>query len=206
MPRMGFRVGVLALQGAVARHADAVRLAGAEPVLVRRPQELAEVDALILPGGESTAMTKLLGVSELAEPLAERLGAGMPAFGSCAGLILLAAGLEPPDGRTRNYGAIDIIARRNAFGRQVDSFEEELDVPELGPEPARAVFIRAPWVVRAGPGVRTLATVAADGAAEPRIVAAKQGNILVTAFHPELTTDIRWHSLFLSMARSSSRC
>ncbi|EFV12411.1 pyridoxal 5'-phosphate synthase glutaminase subunit PdxT [Segniliparus rugosus] len=199
---MGFSVGVLALQGGVAEHAEAARAAGAEPVLVRRPEELASVDALILPGGESTAMTKLLAVTELAEPLGERLKGGMPAFGSCAGLILLAEAVDPPDERTRNYGAIDITVRRNAFGRQVDSFEEDLDVPELGPDPARAVFIRAPWVVRAGPGVQTLATVASSDGAEPKIVAARQGNILVTAFHPELTADIRWHALFLSMARA----
>ncbi|MGL6233850.1 MAG: pyridoxal 5'-phosphate synthase glutaminase subunit PdxT [Segniliparus sp.] len=199
---MAFRIGVLALQGGVAEHAAAVRAAGAEPALVRRPEELAGVDALILPGGESTAMTKLLAISELAEPLGERLRGGMPAFGSCAGLILLAAEVDPPDARTRNYGAIDIAVRRNAFGRQVDSFEEDLDVPELGPEPAHAVFIRAPWVVRAGPGVQSLATVAAPDGSEPKIVAAKQGNILVTAFHPELTADIRWHALFLSMARA----
>lgn len=199
---MALRIGVLALQGGVAEHACAARAAGADPVLVRRPEELAGVDALILPGGESTAMTKLLAVSELAEPLGERLNAGMPAFGSCAGLILLAADVDPPDGRTRNFGAIDITVRRNAFGRQLDSFEEDLDVPELGGGPARAVFIRAPWVVRAGLGVQALATVGGPDGVEPKIVAAKQGNILVTAFHPELTADIRWHALFLSMARA----
>ena len=193
---VGRKVGVLALQGAFAAHARTLAALGAEPLLVKRPHELAEVDALVLPGGESTTMSMLLESAELVEPLADRLAGGMPAFGTCAGMILL--GRQVLDGRPdqRCYGAIDITVRRNAFGRQVDSFESDLDIAALDdPErPFRAVFIRAPFVEEAGPDVDVLAEV--DGHA----VLCRQGPVLVAAFHPELSDDTRLHQLFLEGA------
>lgn len=186
------RVGVLALQGAFALHARALARLGVEAVEVRTPAELAGVDALVLPGGESTTMSKLLESQGLFEPLAERLAGGMPALGTCAGMILLAR--EVLDGRAdqRSFGAIDIAVRRNAFGRQVDSFEADLDVVGLPEAPVHAVFIRAPIVEELGPGVEILAQVE-DG----RPVACRQGPVLVTSFHPELSPDLRVHELFL---------
>ncbi len=187
------KVGVLALQGAVARHAAALRAVGAEPVEVRTPAQLSGVDALVLPGGESTTMSILLESAGLFEPIAERLAAGMPAFGTCAGLILLAADIV--DGRPdqRCWGALDIAARRNAFGRQVDSFEALVAVE--GVEDAQvlfpAVFIRAPVVDRAGPAVEILATV------HERPVLCRQGSVVAAAFHPELSDDLRLHRLFV---------
>ena len=189
--RYGAKVGLLALQGAVGLHADAFRSLGAEPVLVRTPEHLAGVDALVIPGGESTTISMLLASSGLAGPVAERLAEGMPAFGTCAGMILLAA--DVLDGRPdqRSYAAIDVAVRRNAFGRQVDSFETDLDVAGLDGGPFHAVFIRAPVVERTGPGVDVLASV--DG----RPVLARQGPVFVSAFHPELTPDLRLHERFL---------
>jgi 5'-phosphate synthase pdxT subunit len=186
------KVGVLALQGAFARHATALRALGAEAPLVRTPDQLDGVDALVLPGGESTTMSMLLESSGLLQPLAERLAAGLPTFGTCAGMILL--GAEVLDGRAdqRCFGAIDVTVRRNAFGRQVDSFEADLpltDDPD-GP-PFHAVFIRAPVVERAGAGVEVLATV------EDRPVLCRQGPVTVAAFHPELSDDLRIHRRFL---------
>jgi pyridoxal 5'-phosphate synthase pdxT subunit len=187
------KVGVLALQGAFAAHARTLADLGAEPVLVRRPEHLDGVDALVLPGGESTTMSMLLESSGVADPLAERLADGMPAFGTCAGMILL--GREVLGGRSdqRCYGAIDIAVRRNAFGRQVDSFEADLHVDGIDDDarPFRAVFIRAPFVERTGPGVDVLAEV--DG----HPVLCRQGPVLVAAFHPELSDDRRLHELFL---------
>jgi pyridoxal 5'-phosphate synthase pdxT subunit len=187
------KVGVLALQGAFAAHARTLADLGAEPVLVRRPEHLDGVDALVLPGGESTTMSMLLESSGVADPLAERLADGMPAFGTCAGMILL--GREVLGGRSdqRCYGAIDIAVRRNAFGRQVDSFEADLHVDGIDDDarPFRAVFIRAPFVERTGPGVEVLAEV--DG----HPVLCRQGPVLVAAFHPELSDDRRLHELFL---------
>jgi 5'-phosphate synthase pdxT subunit len=186
------RVGVLALQGAFALHARALARLGATAVEVRTPAELASVDALVLPGGESTTMSKLLVAMELFEPLADRLGEGMPALGTCAGMILLAR--EVLDGRAdqRCFGAIDISVRRNAFGRQVDSFEADLDITGLPEAPVHAVFIRAPVVESVGEGVEVLAQVG-----EGRPVACRQGKVLVTSFHPELSPDLRVHELFL---------
>jgi 5'-phosphate synthase pdxT subunit len=186
------RVGVLALQGAFALHARALARLGATAVEVRTPAELASVDALVLPGGESTTMSKLLVAMELFEPLADRLGEGMPALGTCAGMILLAR--EVLDGRAdqRCFGAIDISVRRNAFGRQVDSFEADLDITGLPEAPVHAVFIRAPVVESVGEGVEVLAQVE-----EGRPVACRQGKVLVTSFHPELSPDLRVHELFL---------
>jgi pyridoxal 5'-phosphate synthase pdxT subunit len=186
------KIGVLALQGAFALHGRALRALGAEPVEVRVPAELDGVDALVLPGGESTTMSFLLGSSGLFEVIDGRLKKGMPVFGTCAGMILLAG--EIVDGRPdqRSLGAIDIAVRRNAFGRQVDSFEADLPIDGLTPDrPFPAVFIRAPFVERAGDDVEVLAEV--DG----HPVLCRQGNALAAAFHPELADDPRLHELFL---------
>jgi 5'-phosphate synthase pdxT subunit len=185
------KVGVLALQGAFAAHAACLRSLGAEPLEVRTPVDLADVEALVLPGGESTTMSMLLESAELFDPLAERLAGGMPALGTCAGMILL--GAQILDGRDdqRCFGAVDISVRRNAFGRQVDSFEADLPLDALEGGPFRAVFIRAPFVERAGPDVEVLATV--DG----HPVLCRQGAVTVTAFHPELSHDLRLHDHFL---------
>jgi 5'-phosphate synthase pdxT subunit len=197
-------VGVLALQGDVREHLRGVVDCGLRSVLVRRPEELAEVDALILPGGESTTMSRLLVAFDLMEPLQARLAAGMPVYGACAGMILLAR--EILDGRPdqQQLAALDVVVRRNAFGRQVASFEADLDFVGVSGGPVRAVFIRAPWVEQVGSGVEVLARVpdaAAAGAASGRIVAIRQGGVLATAFHPELTGDRRVHRLFCEMVR-----
>jgi pyridoxal 5'-phosphate synthase pdxT subunit len=185
------KVGVLALQGAVREHVRALTDLGAHAVEVRTVEDLSGVDSLILPGGESTTMSLLLESSGLFEPVAERLADGMPAFGTCAGMILLAS--DVLDGRPdqRSFGAIDLAVRRNAFGRQVDSFETALDVDGVTGEPFDAVFIRAPFVERAGDDVEVLASV--DG----HPVLCRSGPVLVAAFHPELSDDVRIHELFL---------
>jgi len=184
------KVGVLALQGAFAAHALVLRRLGAEPREVRSPEDLGQVDALVLPGGESTTMSFQLASAMLHEPIRERIDEGMPVFGTCAGLILLAEGVQ--DGRPDQvgFGVLDVDVRRNAFGRQVDSFEAELDVVGLD-LPFHGVFIRAPMVERAGPGVEVLAQV--DG--KPVLV--RQGRLLASAFHPELSDDDRIHRMFL---------
>ncbi len=199
-------VGVLALQGDVREHLRALAECGLRSVRVRRPEELAEVDALILPGGESTTMSRLLVALDLVEPLRARLAEGMPAYGSCAGMILLAR--EVLDGRPdqRQLAVLDALVRRNAFGRQVDSFEVDLAFTGISGGPVRAVFIRAPWVEQAGGDVEVLARVPdlpAAGNAAGRIVAIRQGCVLATAFHPELTGDRRVHQLFCEMVRQS---
>ncbi len=186
------KIGVLALQGAFARHAAAFDALDAEAVLVRRPDQLRDVDVLVVPGGESTTMSMLLESSGLFDPIATRLAEGMPVLGTCAGMILL--GAEVLDGRVdqRCFGAVDVSVRRNAFGRQVDSFEADLplrDDPDGAP--FHAVFIRAPFVERAGPGVEVLATV------EDHPVLCRQGAVTVAAFHPELSDDLRIHDRFL---------
>ena len=185
-------VGVLALQGAFAAHERALTRLGAVTRQVRTAADLAAVDALVMPGGESTTMAHLLATNELFEPLAARLAAGMPVFGTCAGMILLAT--EVLDGRAgqRSFAVIDIAVRRNGYGRQVDSFEDDLDVDGLD-EPFHVVFIRAPKVERIGDD----ATVLARHRGVP--VLARQGNVLVSSFHPELTDDLRLHGLFLSL-------
>jgi 5'-phosphate synthase pdxT subunit len=190
-------IGVLALQGDVAEHLRALGEVGARASLVRRASELDAVDGLIIPGGESTTMWKLAEIFELAEPLRKRIGGGMPAFGSCAGMIMLASQLAGSASGQEALGAIDMTVRRNAFGRQVDSFESDLAVSGIGEPPFRAVFIRAPWVERIGADVEILATEPATG----RIVAVRQGAALATAFHPELTPDRRIHELFVDMVR-----
>lgn len=188
------RVGVLALQGDVAEHLRALDRLGAETLEVRNPAQLEQVDALVLPGGESTTMSLLLASSGLAEPLQKRLDDGMAAFGTCAGMILLAR--EILDGRADQhcFGAIDISVRRNAFGRQIDSFETKLEVAGMD-SLVPAVFIRAPLVERTGPNVEVLATVTRDGTQRP--VLCQQGRVLVAAYHPELSGDPRLHQLFL---------
>ncbi|GAA3235621.1 pyridoxal 5'-phosphate synthase glutaminase subunit PdxT [Pseudonocardia petroleophila] len=201
-------IGVLALQGDVREHVRALEECGARAVAVRRPAELAAVDAMVLPGGESTTMSRLLVTFDLLEPLRARVADGMPTYGSCAGMILLAR--EVLDGRPdqEQLGGLDVVVRRNAFGRQVDSFETDLDVTGVPGDPVRAVFIRAPWVEKAGDDVEVLATVpdhtvsgAGTGAAAGRPVAVRQGSVLATAFHPELTGDLRIHALFVATLR-----
>ncbi|WP_054814054.1 pyridoxal 5'-phosphate synthase glutaminase subunit PdxT [Nocardia arizonensis] len=195
-------IGVLALQGDVREHIAALSRCGAEPVLVRRAAELAAVDGLVLPGGESTAISTLLGAFDLLEPLRARLRDGMPAFGSCAGMILLASEVLDTRADAQHLSGIDMTVRRNAFGRQVDSFETDLDFGGLDGGPVRAVFIRAPWVERVGPDVRVLATVPA-GAGAGKIVAVRQGDVLATSFHPEVTGDLRVHAMFVDIVRAA---
>ncbi len=187
------RVGVLALQGDTREHLAALTEAGAEAITVRRRAELDAVDALVIPGGESTAMSKLLHEFELLEPLRARLADGMPAYGSCAGMILLASDIADAGVPGRDavpLGGIDMTVRRNAFGRQVDSFEGDIEFDGLEGS-MHAVFIRAPWVERVGPSVEVLARAAGHP------VAVRQGRTLATAFHPEMTGDRRVHRLFV---------
>lgn len=188
-------IGVLALQGDVPEHVRALEAAGARAVRVRRAAELEQVDGLVLPGGESTTMSRLLDVFEMREPLLARLRDGMPAYGSCAGMILLADRVLDGTADQRSLGGIDMTVRRNAFGRQVDSFETQLDVRGVEGGPVPATFIRAPWVEEVGAGVEVLATVG-DGPATGRIVAVAQGPLVATSFHPEITGDARVHAMF----------
>jgi len=201
------RVGVLALQGDVREHLAALEACGADAVAVRRPRELEAVDGIVLPGGESTTIDKLLRAFHLFEPLRTRLCDGLPAYGSCAGLILLARRVLDGTADQQSLGVLDVAVRRNAFGRQVDSFEEDLDAPGLGAgpgdRPLRAVFIRAPWVEEAGPGVEVLARVSTAPAAG-RIVAVREGAVLATSFHPELGSDLRVHGTFVRMVRAAA--
>ncbi|GGG08868.1 pyridoxal 5'-phosphate synthase subunit PdxT [Rhodococcoides trifolii] len=193
-------IGVLALQGDVREHLAALTECGVRAVGVRRPSELADVDGLVLPGGESTTMSKLLAVFDLLDPLRERISGGLPVFGSCAGMILLASGILDTRPDAVHLDALDITVRRNAFGRQVDSFETDLDVTGVAGGPVRAVFIRAPWVERTGPDVEVLGAVK-GGPADGRIVAVRQGPALATSFHPEVTGDLRIHRLFAEIVR-----
>lgn len=191
------KVGVLALQGAFARHAAVLTDVGATPIEVRTPENLAGVDALVMPGGESTTMSMLLDIAELRQPLAERLARGLPVFGTCAGMILLASAVA--DGRSdqESLAAIDMDVRRNGYGRQIDSFEADIDVGEGLPDwdtPFHGVFIRAPVVERVGDGVEVLARV------DDNPVLCRQGHVMVASFHPELTDDRRIHELFVETA------
>ncbi|PJE09455.1 MAG: pyridoxal 5'-phosphate synthase glutaminase subunit PdxT [Mycobacterium sp.] len=188
-------VGVLALQGDTREHLAALREAGAEAITVRRRAELDAVDGLVIPGGESTAMSHLLRDFDLLEPLRGRLADGLPAYGACAGMILLAGEILDAGAEGRQalpLGGIDMTVRRNAFGRQVDSFEGDIAFEGLDGT-VRAVFIRAPWVERVGPGVQVLARAAGH------VVAVRQGAVLATAFHPEVTGDRRVHKMFVNM-------
>lgn len=189
-------IGVFALQGDVREHVYALERLGANALGVRRPAELAQCDALVLPGGESTTMFKLARTFELFEPLVERIGSGMPAFGTCAGMIMLADEITGGIVGQETLGGLDVTVRRNAFGRQVDSFEGDLDFAGLV-DPVHAVFIRAPWVERAGPDVEVLASVEIEGT--DRIVAVRQGHLMATAFHPEVGDDDRVHGLFVDL-------
>jgi len=179
-----------------------VERAGAVGVTVRRPSELEGVDGLIIPGGESTTMDKLVRAFDLYEPLRARIAAGLPVYGSCAGMIMLADRIADGRADQQTLGGLDITVRRNAFGRQVDSFEEDLHIRAIGGGPMRAVFIRAPWVEECGPGVEVLAAVE-EGPAAGRVVAVRQGHLLATSFHPEVTGDHRFHQLFVQMVRDA---
>lgn len=188
------RVGVLAVQGAFAEHERALAAAGAEPVQVRATAELDGLDGLVLPGGESTTLGLVAEGSGLLGALRRQVGAGLPVLGTCAGMIVLARATT--GGAQPLVGGMDIVVRRNAFGRQVASFEAALEIPALGPDPVDAVFIRAPWIEEAGPGVEVLARHAGHG------VAARQGELMVTAFHPELSGERRFHDWLVGRARA----
>ncbi|HEV7847700.1 MAG TPA: pyridoxal 5'-phosphate synthase glutaminase subunit PdxT [Mycetocola sp.] len=190
-------VGVLALQGDFREHALVLRELGADVIHVRRPEELAAVDGLVLPGGESSVQDKLSRTFGLAEPLKQAIASGLPVYGTCAGLILLADRILDGITGQQTLGGLDVSVRRNAFGSQLDSFETDLDVPALGDEPVHAVFIRAPVVEKVGPQATRLASLD-DG----QVVAVEQGNLLGTAFHPEVTGDIRFHAYFLDKVRA----
>ncbi len=190
------RIGVLALQGDFVEHIKILNRLGAETIPVRLPKDIAGLDGLIIPGGESTTIGRLMKRWEFIPELKERIINGLPVYGTCAGMIVLAKDVIELNGDS--LGVMDIKVRRNAFGRQVDSFEADLDIPVLGEPLYPAVFIRAPWIETVGPGVEVLAQLP-DGTP----VAARQGNILVSAFHPELTSDDRFHSYFLKMVQQS---
>lgn len=191
-------VGILALQGAFREHGKMLAGLGARPKELRQRKDLAGIDAIVLPGGESTTIGKLLTDLEMLEPIKNYIQEGMPAFGTCAGLILLSKDIE--DSQQPRIGLLDTRARRNAFGRQVDSFETPLSINGLDPEPYPAVFIRAPVILETGENVRPLAYVLQDGRERP--VAVRQDNILGMSFHPELTADDRVHRYFLKMCKN----
>jgi 5'-phosphate synthase pdxT subunit len=193
---------VLALQGDVPEHLAALREQGAEAVQVRRPDELAAVDGLVVPGGESTTIAKLAARFGLLDPLRAAIRGGLPAYGSCAGMILLADRVLDGPADQETIGGLDVTVRRNAFGRQVDSFESEIALDGIEGPPMHAVFIRAPWVEKAGAGVEVLGRVV-GGPADGKIVAVRQGTLVATSFHPELTGDRRVHALFVDIVRRS---
>lgn len=202
-------IGVLALQGGVVEHARMLESLGARTRLVRRTEHLEGLEGLVVPGGESTTMSKLLEIGGLLTPLREALAAGLPAFGTCAGMIMLSSEILDTRADAHSLNAIDVTVRRNAFGRQIDSFETDLEVAGVADAdtsaiagehtPMHAVFIRAPWVERVGAGVEVLARVSDGGAADGAVVAVRQGSVLAVSFHPELTGDDRMHRFFLSM-------
>jgi 5'-phosphate synthase pdxT subunit len=195
----GPRVGVLALQGDFREHAHVLGRLGARVSLVRRPEELDAVDGLVIPGGESSVMDKLARTFGLAEPLKAAIAAGLPVYGTCAGLILLADTVLDGIAGQQSLGGLDVVVRRNAFGSQNQSFETDLDFPVLGDAPVHAVFIRGPVVESVGPGATPLAALD-DG----RVVAVEQGNLLGTSFHPEITGEYRFHEYFLAKVRARS--
>ncbi|MBA4609325.1 pyridoxal 5'-phosphate synthase glutaminase subunit PdxT [Aeromicrobium sp. Marseille-Q0843] len=194
-------IGVFALQGDVREHLAALERLGVEAFTVRRPAELARCDGLIVPGGESTTMYKLARTFELLEPLRQRVKEGMPTFGTCAGMIMLADRIRDGAPGQETIGGLDVTVRRNAFGRQVDSFEVDLDLEGVD-RSVHAVFIRAPWVEEIGPGVEVLAEVP-SGEAAGRIVAVRQGPLMATSFHPEVGDDDRVHGLFVDLVKQS---
>jgi 5'-phosphate synthase pdxT subunit len=200
-------VGVLALQGDVREHRAMLERSGARTLAVRRPAELDRVDGIVVPGGESTTMSKLARTFEVLDPLREAVHGGLPAFGTCAGMIMLAEHIEGGVVGQETVGGLDVVVRRNAFGRQVDSFEADLDVTGFE-DKFHAVFIRAPWVEKVGQTVEVVARVAGvRGGVRPeavgRIVAVRQGGLLATSFHPEITGDPRIHGLFVDMVRAA---
>jgi pyridoxal 5'-phosphate synthase pdxT subunit len=200
-PPAGPVVGVLALQGDVPEHLRALEAAGAQATSVRRPEEFGRLDGLVIPGGESTTLWRLSVAFDVLEPLRKLIASGLPVFGSCAGMIMLADRLTDGVAGQQTYGGIDMTVRRNAFGRQADSFERDIVLAGLpGNGPLRAVFIRAPWVEQTGPGVSILGTEQGTG----RIVAVRQGQLLATAFHPELTPDRRIHQLFVEIVKDNT--
>jgi 5'-phosphate synthase pdxT subunit len=195
------RIGVLAMQGDVREHVAGIEACGAQGVPVRRPAELEGIEGLVIPGGESTTIDKLLRAFGLFEPLRAAVRAGLPAFGSCAGMILLADRVTGGTADQQTLGGLDVTVRRNAFGRQVDSFETDLvvaGIEDCAQRPMHAVFIRAPWVEEVGPGVEVLARVE-SGEAAGRIVAVRERDVLATSFHPEITGDLRLHRLFVQI-------
>jgi 5'-phosphate synthase pdxT subunit len=196
-------MGVLALQGDVREHLRILTASGNNAITVRRPEELAAVDGLILPGGESTTIVKLARAFDLLELMRKRISDGLPVFGSCAGMILLADRIEGGAAGQETFGGIDMTVRRNAFGRQVDSFEEDVAIDGVPGGPVHAVFIRAPWVESVGPAATPLATVT-TGPAAGKVVAVRQRHLLATSFHPELTGDGRIHAYFCEMVRTVS--
>jgi 5'-phosphate synthase pdxT subunit len=199
-------IGVFALQGDVREHMRMLERAGAHTRPVRRTSELDDLDGIVMPGGESTTMYKLARSFELFEPLQAAIRSGLPAFGTCAGMIMLADQIEGGVAGQETIGGLDIVVRRNAFGRQVDSFEADLEVqPDTDKPPYtfHAMFIRAPWVEKVGGEVEVVARVS-SGPAVGRIVAVRQANLLATSFHPEITGDHRMHSLFVDLVRSRS--
>ncbi|HEY3528337.1 MAG TPA: pyridoxal 5'-phosphate synthase glutaminase subunit PdxT [Nocardioides sp.] len=198
---MNRTIGVFALQGDVREHLRVLDGLGVETIGVRRESELDRCDGLVIPGGESTTMSKLARTFDLFEPIRHRIKEGMPVLGTCAGMIMLADRVEDGTADQETLGGLDITVRRNAFGRQVDSFEGDLDFTGLD-APVHAVFIRAPWVEQAGPGVEALATVE-EGEAAGRIVAVRQGSLMATSFHPEVGGDDRVHRLFLDLIDES---
>jgi len=195
-------IGVLALQGDVREHLRALVASGAQSRPVRRPEELDAVDGLVIPGGESTTMSNLAVSFGLLEPVRKRIADGMPVYGSCAGMIMLAGTVL--DGRPdqESFGGIEMTVRRNAFGRQVDSFEAPVEIEGIAGGDFHAVFIRAPWVENVGPGVQVMGRVT-SGPAAGRIVVVQQGNLLATAFHPELTGDLRVHRHFVELVQQT---
>jgi pyridoxal 5'-phosphate synthase pdxT subunit len=196
-------IGVLALQGDVREHLRALGESGADAAPIRRPEELDRVEALVIPGGESTTMSNLAIAFGLLDPIRKRIADGMPVYGSCAGMIMLATTVL--DGREdqESFGGIEMTVRRNAFGRQVDSFEAPVEIEDIAGGEFHAVFIRAPWVEDVGADVRVMGRVTA-GPAAGRIVAVRQGNLLATAFHPELTGDLRVHRYFVELVRRAA--
>jgi 5'-phosphate synthase pdxT subunit len=196
-------IGVLALQGDVRQHREMLEASGARTLAVRRPTELDEVDGVVLPGGESTTMAKLAHTFGMLDPLRDKVSNGLPAFGTCAGMILLADRIEGGVAGQETIGGLDVVVRRNAFGRQVDSFEADLDVEGFA-DPFHALFIRAPWVEKTGADVSVVARVA-TGEAVGRIVAVRQGHLLATSFHPEITGDDRFHRLFVEQVRTAAQ-
>jgi 5'-phosphate synthase pdxT subunit len=193
------QVGVLALQGDFREHIAVLRGLGADAVPVRRPEELAQVGGLVIPGGESSVMDKLSRTFGLAQPLKDAIAGGLPVYGTCAGLIMLADRILDGIAGQQSLGGLDVAVRRNAFGSQLDSFETDLDIPALGEEPVHAVFIRAPIVESLGEKATALAAVA-DG----RVVAVEQGNLIGTSFHPEITGETRFHRYFLDKVRAAA--